>query len=128
MALALGDEMMRKFLGLAALGLALSACSSGNQNFGNANTYFERKDTVTFSAGDAVAWNNAQQITNPTPAGAYNNNISTDGRVACKSVEKYVKGSPPANNGSGSLISVTTVVNNGGGGGEGGGGSEVCGK
>jgi hypothetical protein len=83
MDLAMGAEMKRPFLALAALGFALSGCS---------NQYFERKDTVTFSAGDAVAWNNAQQIPNPTPRYAYNNNIRTPGETAARAGADYVSG------------------------------------
>lgn len=75
--------MMRKILGFAAVSLALSGCS---------NQYFERKDTVTFSAGDAVAWNKAQQIVDPTPRSAYNTNIVTPGESAARAGADYAHG------------------------------------
>jgi hypothetical protein len=75
--------MKRQFLAFAALGLALSGCS---------NQYFERKDTVTFSAGDAVAWNNAQQIPDPAPRVAYNTNIPTTGERAVNAVRNNNEG------------------------------------
>jgi hypothetical protein len=75
--------MKRRFFAFAALGLALSGCS---------NQYFERKDTVTFSAGDAVAWNNAQQIPDPAPRVAYNTNIPTTGERAVNAVRNNNEG------------------------------------
>jgi hypothetical protein len=83
MALAVGGEMMRMILGFAAVSLALSGCS---------NQYFERKDTVTFSAGDAVAWNKAQQIVDPAPRSAYNTNIVTPGVTAERAGADYAQG------------------------------------
>jgi hypothetical protein len=75
--------MKRRFFAFAVLGLALSGCS---------NQYFERKDTVTFSAGDAVAWNNAQQTPDPAPRVAYNTNIPTVGEKAVKAVRNNIDG------------------------------------
>ncbi len=75
--------MMRKLLGAAAVALALSGCS---------NQYFERKDTVTFSAGDAVAWNNAQMIPDPAPRSAYDTNIVTPGETAARAGNDYAQG------------------------------------
>jgi hypothetical protein len=75
--------MKRRFFAFTALGLALSGCS---------NQYFERKDTVTFSAGDAVAWNNAQQIPDPAPRVAYNTNIPTTGERAVNAVRNNNEG------------------------------------
>ena len=69
--------------GAAVLALGLSGC---------ANQYFERKDTVTFNAGDAVAWNNAQQIVDPTPRRAYDTNIVTPGETAARAGADYAQG------------------------------------
>ncbi|WP_294539690.1 hypothetical protein [uncultured Rhodoblastus sp.] len=73
--------LSRSFLGAAVLGL--SACS---------NQYFERKDSVTFSAGDAVAWNKAQMIADPTPRRAYDRNIVTPGETAARAGGNYASG------------------------------------
>ena len=48
---------------------------------GCSNEYFERKDTVTFSAGDAVAWNAAQQIPEPEPKGVTTRTSSPMGKT-----------------------------------------------
>jgi hypothetical protein len=67
----------------AAAALGLSGCS---------NQYFERKDSVTFSAGDAVAWNNAQMIADPAPRRAYDRNIVTPGETAARAGANYASG------------------------------------
>jgi hypothetical protein len=72
--------LSRSLLGAA---LGLSACS---------NQYFERKDSVTFSAGDAVAWNNAQMIVDPTPRRAFDTRIVTPGETAARGGNDYAKG------------------------------------
>jgi hypothetical protein len=68
---------------LAAAALGLSGCS---------NQYFERKDKVTSSAGDAVAWNNALMIADPTPRRAYDTNIVTPGETAARAGNNYAQG------------------------------------
>jgi hypothetical protein len=68
---------------LAAAALSLSGCS---------NQYFERKDSVTFSAGDAVAWNNAQMIDDPAPRRAYDTRIVTPGETAARAGGNYASG------------------------------------
>jgi hypothetical protein len=68
---------------VAGFGFALSGCS---------NQYLERKDTVTFSAGNAVAWNSAQQIPDPTPSHAYDTRIIADGDKAARAVQRNIDG------------------------------------
>jgi hypothetical protein len=68
---------------VAGIGFALSGCS---------NQYFERKDTVTFSAGDAVAWNSAQQIPDPTPPRSNDTRIVADGDRAARAVQRNIDG------------------------------------
>jgi hypothetical protein len=67
----------------AAFGLALSGCS---------NQYYERKETVTFNAGEAVAWNIAQQTPDPWPKGVNNTHIVADGERAARAVRRYKDG------------------------------------
>ena len=68
---------------VAGFGFVLSGCS---------NQYFERKDTVTFSAGDAVAWNSAQQIPNPAPPRSNDTRIVADGDKAARAVQRNIAG------------------------------------
>ena len=57
------------------VGLTLSAC--GTQYW---NQYAERKDTIAWSAGDAVASNSAVQVPTPWPRNSNNPNIAFDGK------------------------------------------------
>jgi len=86
--------------------LALVGCSS---------QYFQRKDTVTFGAGDAVAWDNAQQIANPWPRSARNTRIPTNGEKGVQAVRQYVKGQPHENGGGGGLVNINVGGAGGGG-------------
>lgn len=80
--------------------LILAGCSS---------QYLERKDKVTFGAGDAVAWNSVQQVADPMPRRAQNTNIATNGEKAVKAVRQYIAGQPQAAGGG-------QATDNGGGG------------
>jgi hypothetical protein len=59
--------------------LALSSC----------NQYLERKESVTMSAGDAVAANEAVQTIDPWPRYSQDTNIPMDGVKAVFAVRKY---------------------------------------
>jgi type IV pilus biogenesis protein CpaD/CtpE len=77
---------------LVAAIFALGAC----------NAYLERKDTITFSAGDAVASNAAVQIGDPWPRNSQNANIPMDGVKAQSAIERYrdgANGGGPVNGG-----------------------------
>jgi hypothetical protein len=67
---------------LLALGLTLAGC----------NQYWERKETVAFSAGDAVATNAALQVPDPWPRNVGNTNIPMDGDKARLAYDRYRKG------------------------------------
>jgi type IV pilus biogenesis protein CpaD/CtpE len=76
---------------LISLGcVVLSAC----------NQYLERKDTLTFAAGDAVASTAAVQIADPWPKASRNTNIPMDGVKAQRAMQTYRgdgagQGAPP---------------------------------
>jgi hypothetical protein len=69
---------------LAVLALAsttlLGACT---------DMYLDRRDTVSFGAGDAVASNMVTHMVDPWPAHAGNRNIAYDGERAAAAVERY---------------------------------------
>jgi type IV pilus biogenesis protein CpaD/CtpE len=69
---------------MAALGLALGlgACSEYAE-------YMDRKDTIAFSAGNAVQTNIVTQVPDPWPSYARNRNIATDGERMQNAVERY---------------------------------------
>lgn len=60
--------------------LPLAACD---------NNYIERKDTLTFGVGDAVATNNAAQIADPWPRRSQNTRIPMDGAKAENALARY---------------------------------------
>jgi hypothetical protein len=64
-------------LALCAIGLA------------GCNQYWERKDTISFAAGDAVAHNSALETPDPWPHGVYDEAILSNGNHAQRAVERY---------------------------------------
>jgi len=66
--------------------LMLSACSQ------YWNRYGEREDTVTLSAGDAVASNAAVQIPTPWPRYSNDTMIAMDGERIARAVARYREG------------------------------------
>ena len=101
---------------IAAIGLAtwLAGCS---------DIYWDRRETVALSGGDAVAADTVTQAVDPWPPGSGNKNIAFNGQKMQSAVERYRTGkvTPPADpenfmstNQSGQTINQTTV-NTGGG-------------
>jgi type IV pilus biogenesis protein CpaD/CtpE len=66
--------------------LMLSACTQ------YWNRYGEREDTVTLSAGDAVASNAAVQIPTPWPRYSNDTTIAMDGERIARAVARYREG------------------------------------
>jgi hypothetical protein len=66
-------------LGLAGLTL-LGACT---------DMYLDRRDTVSFAAGDAVATNKVTHMIDPWPARACDRNIAFDGERMAAAAERY---------------------------------------
>jgi hypothetical protein len=56
------------------------------------NRYLEREDTVTLSAGDAVASNAALQIPTPWPRYSNDTTIAMDGERIARAVARYREG------------------------------------
>ena len=56
---------------------------------GCADIYYDRRETVTFHAGDAVASNKVVQIIDPWPRAAANRNIESNGERMQRAVERY---------------------------------------
>jgi hypothetical protein len=63
----------------AALVAGLAACSE----------YMDRKDTIDFSAGDAVHTNLVTHMVDPWPVHARNKNIPMHGERAARATERY---------------------------------------
>ena len=66
-------------LALAATTL-LGACT---------DMYLDRRDTVSFAAGDAVATNKVTHMVDPWPARAGDRNIAFDGERMAAAAERY---------------------------------------
>src|SRR5437763_16469094 len=73
-----------KSRGLTALALGattlLGACT---------DMYLDRRDTVSFAAGDAVATNKVTHMIDPWPARAGDRNIAFDGERMAAAAERY---------------------------------------
>jgi hypothetical protein len=81
----------------------------------DADLYFDRRDTISLSAGDAVASNIIVQTIDPWPPVAGNRNIPANGDRMQAAGERYRTGKviPPQG------LSTSTVVSSGGGAGAG---------
>ena len=66
--------------------LTLSECTQYQ------NRYVEREDTVTLSAGDAVASNAAVQVPTPWPRYSNDTTIAMDGERIARAVARYQEG------------------------------------
>ena len=69
---------------LAGVLTTLSACQSA----------FERKDTLGYGAGDAVAWNRTVHTIDPWPAASADTTIPVSGRRVAAAIERYENGGP----------------------------------
>jgi hypothetical protein len=56
---------------------------------GCADIYYDRRETVTFHAGDAVATNKVTHMIDPWPRAAANRNIEANGERMQGAVERY---------------------------------------
>ena len=56
---------------------------------GCADIYYDRRETVTFHAGDAAASNKAIHTIDPWPRVAANRNIETHGERMQRAIERY---------------------------------------
>jgi hypothetical protein len=74
------SDKTRIVAGAVLLASTLAGCS---------DLYFDRRDTVTFAAGEPVASAQAVQIIDPWPASAYNRNIAYNGARTAGAVERY---------------------------------------
>jgi hypothetical protein len=64
---------------VSSLMLLLAACSE----------YLDRKDTIAFSAGDAVATNTVTHVIDPWPRSSSNTHIAYDGERMQRVIERY---------------------------------------
>lgn len=77
--------MVRCRIGSRALLLALLAAGS----LSGCAEYLDRKNTIAFSAGDAVETNVITHVTDPWPPHARNKNIEFSGERLARAVRRY---------------------------------------
>ena len=68
---------------------ALFALAAATALSGCTDMYLDRRDTVTFGAGDAVAANKVTQMVDPWPVYAGNRNLAFDGERMQAAAERY---------------------------------------
>lgn len=87
---------MPAVLGAIAAATMLSACS---------DIYYDRRQTILFGSGDAVATNRILQTADPWPPLAANRRLTYDGAVMATAVERYRSGQviPPRGSGTSSI-------------------------
>ena len=59
---------------------------------GGCADYLERRDTITFSAGEAQAWNKTVHVADPWPLHASNTRIDGDGQRVGRVIQSYSTG------------------------------------
>jgi len=84
---------LRALVTAATFGAVLAGCS---------DIYFDRRDTVALSGGDAVVANEVAQTIDPWPAHSGNANFATNGQKMQSAVERYRtnKVTPPVDPGA----------------------------
>ena len=75
-------DAMRAFALAGALALALAALSGCGE-------YFDRRDTISLSAGNAIATDKVTQMVDPWPPASADKNIGFDGERMQHAVERY---------------------------------------
>lgn len=68
---------------------AILALAAATALGGCTDMYLDRRDTVSFGAGDAVAVNKVTHMVDPWPARAGNRNIAFDGERMAAAAERY---------------------------------------
>ena len=68
---------------------ALLALAAATALGGCTDMYLDRRDTVSFAAGDAVATNKVTHMVDPWPARAGDRNIAFDGERMQMAAERY---------------------------------------
>jgi hypothetical protein len=73
---------MRAAAAAATLGALLAGCS-------DPGLYLDRRDSIGFGAGDAIAANKVEQMYDPWPPHSGNTNIGYTGQRAASAVERF---------------------------------------
>jgi len=73
-------RLIAAVVAVGGLGSTLAGCS---------DAYWNRRDTIALSAGDAIAGNAAEQTIDPWAPGSGNRNIPFNGQLMQSAVERY---------------------------------------
>lgn len=92
-------DRVKAFGSALALATTVAACSPG------ADLYFDRRDTVHLTSGNANASNIAVQTIDPWPRHAANREILTNGEKIQPAIQRYKEGkvTPPRGLGTSSI-------------------------
>ena len=74
------ERVARRIAAAVTLGAMLAGCS---------DLYFDRRDTIALSGGDAIAANKIVQMVDPWPSRSGNTNIAFNGQKMQSAVERY---------------------------------------
>jgi hypothetical protein len=74
------SEMIKPVTGAVLLAAMLAGCS---------DLYYDRRETVSFGANDALASAQATQMVDPWPPASANRNIASNGVVVQSAIERY---------------------------------------
>jgi hypothetical protein len=85
----------------ALVSMIAAACLTG------CSEYVDRKNTIAFSAGNAVQTNIVTHVIDPWPAGARNKNFAVNGQRMQRAIENYRCGRIPSGSDSSSNGSST---------------------
>lgn len=99
------NNAMRAAVIALALGVMLGACSE----------YFDRRETISKSGGDAMASNRVTHMVDPWPAASANRNIPHDGKKMQGAVERYRENRVTPPSGSGTSAAYQQAPQQGGG-------------
>jgi hypothetical protein len=88
----MATNRIKSAVSAAVLMSALTACSNGIEHYAPSDTYFDRRDTVHLTTGNANASNIAVQTIDPWPRHAANRNIATNGEKIQPAIQRYKEG------------------------------------
>lgn len=81
---------------------------------GGCSEYFDHRDTIALSAGDAIATDKVTQMVDPWPRASANKKISFNGEKMQSAVERYRtnKVYPPSGSGTSAAYQPSSAPNN----------------
>jgi hypothetical protein len=80
---------------------------------GCSDLYYDRRETIALSGGDAIAANKVEQMVDPWPAHSGNTNIAANGQRMQSAIERYRTDTviPPVNPGTLNIANQPLVSN-----------------